>query len=237
MTHADGEEAHSRKSLAKRSLMCFNERSLVFMENSMPKSPTKKKTHEEILKLSVPLFAKTGYDGVSMRDVAVAVGLTPAALYYHFADKEQLYVDAVGYAFREVTGVLKAAIEAAPNPLAQLESIVGVATKMLAKDKSLVRLMQWVMLDSDRERLQKLGTTAFDELFLTIHKLVGKLAPRYNAGLLAVSIASMVVFPFEVMDTCRFLPGYQSQNDDPAVLAKHVVRLLCEGLLGAEVNG
>ena len=203
----------------------------------MPKSTTKNKTHEEILKLSVPLFAKTGYDGVSMRDVAVAVGLTPAALYYHFADKEQLYVDAVGYAFREVTGVLKAAIEAAPNPLAQLESIVGVATKMLAKDKSLVRLMQWVMLDSDRERLQKLGTTAFDELFLTIHKLVGKLAPRYNAGLLAVSIASMVVFPFEVMDTCRFLPGYQSQNDDPAVLAKHVVRLLREGLLGAEVNG
>ena len=72
-----------------------------------------------------------------MRDVAVAVGLTPAALYYHFSNKEQLYVDAVGYAFREVTGVLKAAIEAAPTPLAQLESIVGVATKMLAKDKSL----------------------------------------------------------------------------------------------------
>ncbi len=195
----------------------------------MAKSTPRKKMHEEILKLSVPLFAKTGYDGVSMRDVAVAVGLTPAALYYHFADKEQLYVDAVGYAFREVTGVLKAAIEAAPNPLAQLESIVGVATKMLAKDKSLVRLMQWVMLDSDRERLQKLGTTAFDELFLTIHKLVGKLAPRYNAGVLAVSIASMVVFPFEVMDTCRFLPGYQSENDDPAVLTKHVVRLLRQG--------
>ena len=72
-----------------------------------------------------------------MRDVAVAVGLTPAALYYHFSDKEQLYVDAVGYAFREVTGVLKSAIEAAATPLAQLESIVGVATKMLAKDKSL----------------------------------------------------------------------------------------------------
>ncbi len=27
MTHADGEEAHSRKSVAKRSLVCFNERS------------------------------------------------------------------------------------------------------------------------------------------------------------------------------------------------------------------
>ncbi len=109
----------------------------------MAKGTPKKKMHEEILKLSIPLFAKTGYEGVSMRDVAVAVGLTPAALYYHFADKEQLYVDAVGYAFRKVTGVLKEAIEAAPTPLAQLESLVSVATKMLARDKALVRLMQW----------------------------------------------------------------------------------------------
>jgi AcrR family transcriptional regulator len=198
----------------------------------MSKSVSKIKIREQILERSIHLFAKAGYDGVSMRDVAVAVELTPAALYYHFADKEQLYVDAVAYAFREVTGVLKSAIEAAATPLAQLESVVGVATKMLAKDKSLVRLMQWVMLDSDRQRLQKLGTTAFDELFLTIHKLVGKLGSGYNASLLTVSIASMVVFPFEVMDTCRFLPGYQPKNDDPAILTKHMVRLLRHGLLG-----
>lgn len=194
----------------------------------------KKNMHEEILKLSIPLFAKTGYDGVSMRDVAVAVGLTPAALYYHFPNKEQLYVDVVSYAFREVTGILKTAIEAAPTPLAQLESLVGAATKMLAKNKSLVRLIQWVKLDSDRQRLQKLGTTALDELFLTIHKLVSKLGSGYNASLLAVSIASMVVFPFEVEDTCRFLPGYELQDGDPALLAKHVVRLLSQGLSGAD---
>ena len=200
----------------------------------MPKSISKGKIREQILERSIRLFAKAGYDGVSMRDVAVAVGLTPAALYYHFADKEQLYVDAVGYAFREVTGVLKSAIEAAATPLAQLESVVGMAIKMLAKDKSLVRLMLWVKLDSDRQRLQKLGTTAFDELFLTIHKLVGKLGREYNASLLTVSIASMVIFPFEVMDTCRFLPGYQSKNDDPAMLTKHVVRLLRQGLSGAD---
>lgn len=195
----------------------------------------RKNMHEEILKLSIPLFAETGYDGVSMRDVAVAVGLTPAALYYHFPNKEQLYADAVGYAFREVTGVLKAAIENELTPLAQLESLVDVATKMLAEHKSLVRLIQWVKLDNDRQRLQKLGTTVLDELFLVIHKLVGKLGQGYNASLLAVSITSMIVFPFEVIDTCRFLPGYESQNADPAVLSKHVVRLLCQGLV--PVNG
>jgi AcrR family transcriptional regulator len=200
------------------------------------KTATGKSMREEILKLSIPLFAKTGYDGVSMRDVAVAVGLTPAALYYHFSDKEQLYVEVVGYAFREVTSVLKDAIESAPTPLAQLESIIDVATKMLAKNRSLVRLMQWVKLDSDRQRLRKLGTTAFDELFLTIFKLVSKLGRGYNASLLTVSIASVIIFPFEVGDTCRFLPGYRAQNENPSVLTKHVVRLLRQGLVTESSN-
>jgi AcrR family transcriptional regulator len=202
----------------------------------MTKSIARNKMHEEILKLSIPLFAETGFEGVSMRDVALAVGLTPAALYYHFPSKERLYLDAVGYAFREVTGILKAAVETAQTPLEQLESIVCVFTKMLARNKPLVRLIQWVKLDCDRYRLQKLGTTALDELFLAIHQLVSKLGSGYNAGLLAVSITSLVVFPFEVIDTCRFLPGYELQNEDPAVLSKHAFRLLCQGLPGTEVN-
>jgi AcrR family transcriptional regulator len=195
----------------------------------------KSKMHEEILKLSIPLFAEAGFERVSMRDVALAVGLTPAALYYHFPSKERLYADAVGYAFREVTGILKAAVETATGPLEQLESVVNVSAKMLAKNKPLVRLIQWVKLDCERHRLQKLGTSALDELFITIHQLVGELGSGYSPSLLAVSITSMVVFPFEVIDTCRLLPGYELENEDPAALSKHVFRLLCQGL-GAEVN-
>jgi TetR/AcrR family transcriptional regulator len=202
----------------------------------MAKGTTKMKTHEEILKLSIPLFAETGYDGVSMRDVAVAVGLTPAALYYHFSNKEQLYVDTVAYAFREVTDVLKAAIEAAPTPLEQLESIISVSIKMLANNKPLVRLIQWVKLDSDRQHPKKLATAALNELFSTVQKLVGKLGSGYNASRLLISIASMVVFPFEIEDTCQYLSGYQSRNTDPAVLTKHVVQLLRQSLSGMEAD-
>lgn len=200
----------------------------------MAKSTHKVDMHEKILKLSIPLFAETGFDGVSMRDVAVAVGLTPAALYYHFSNKEQLYVDTVAYAFREVTNLLKAAIEAAPTPLEQLESIIGVSIKMLSKNKPLVRLIQWVKLDSNRQHPKKLATAALNELFLTVQKLVGKLGSGYNSSRLLISIASMVVFPFEIEDTCRFLSGYQSQNTDPAVLTKHVIQLLRQSLPATE---
>ena len=56
-------------------------------------------THERILNCSIVLFARSGFHGVSMRQVAVAVGVTVAALYYHFKDKETLYLTAVKHIF------------------------------------------------------------------------------------------------------------------------------------------
>lgn len=38
------------------------------------------------------LFVASGYHGVSMREVAEAVGVTKPALYHHFADKESLFL-------------------------------------------------------------------------------------------------------------------------------------------------
>lgn len=43
-----------------------------------------------------------------MHDVAAAVGFSKAALYYHFSNKDQLYLDAVAYEFRGREAALKA---------------------------------------------------------------------------------------------------------------------------------
>ena len=37
-----------------------------------------------VLEVALRLFARNGYAGVSMRDVALEVGFTQAAIYYHF---------------------------------------------------------------------------------------------------------------------------------------------------------
>jgi len=44
-----------------------------------------------ILAAASELFGAKGFSDVSMQDVAVAAGVTKAALYYHFADKSDLY--------------------------------------------------------------------------------------------------------------------------------------------------
>jgi AcrR family transcriptional regulator len=45
-----------------------------------------------ILATSAKLFGQRGYKGVSIRDIAQAAGMTNAALYYHFKNKEDLFL-------------------------------------------------------------------------------------------------------------------------------------------------
>jgi AcrR family transcriptional regulator len=58
------------------------------------------RTKEHILIESTALFALKGYSAVSMRDIAQKVGLTPAALYNHFASKDDLRKEVMDHAVK-----------------------------------------------------------------------------------------------------------------------------------------
>jgi AcrR family transcriptional regulator len=48
--------------------------------------------YDQIIEAALNLFITYGYHGLSMRQIAEAVGVSKAALYYHFQDKEQLFL-------------------------------------------------------------------------------------------------------------------------------------------------
>jgi AcrR family transcriptional regulator len=48
-------------------------------------------TRDRIMDAARELFAREGYDGVSMRKVAEKIEYSPTAIYVHFADKESLF--------------------------------------------------------------------------------------------------------------------------------------------------
>ncbi|HVW18103.1 MAG TPA: helix-turn-helix domain-containing protein [Solirubrobacteraceae bacterium] len=50
-------------------------------------------TRERILEVALELFTERGYDGTSLRDIATRLGITKAALYYHFARKLDILVE------------------------------------------------------------------------------------------------------------------------------------------------
>ena len=47
-------------------------------------------TKERILRIALELFAQNGYLGTSMNDIAGQLGITKAALYKHYAGKQEI---------------------------------------------------------------------------------------------------------------------------------------------------
>lgn len=47
-------------------------------------------TREQIQSVALELFAERGYDGTSLREISERLGITKAALYYHFRTKEEI---------------------------------------------------------------------------------------------------------------------------------------------------
>lgn len=66
---------------------------------------------ERILATATDLFVARGYEGVAMREIAEACGITKAALYYHFTGKSAV-LNAVftGY-LDEIAGVVEASAD------------------------------------------------------------------------------------------------------------------------------
>ena len=54
--------------------------------------PRRSAGEKAILDAAVRLFSECGYDGVSMRQIAAAAGVSKSNIYHHFASKEALYL-------------------------------------------------------------------------------------------------------------------------------------------------
>ncbi len=62
-----------------------------------------RETRRQILEAAEALFIEHGFKGVSMKDVADAVAITPAALYYHFPNgKDELFADTIRHLLQQM---------------------------------------------------------------------------------------------------------------------------------------
>lgn|SRR3990167_4961876 len=188
------------------------------------------KARTQILEQTIHLFAAAGFAGVSMRQVAEHVGVTPAALYHHFADKEQLYLDTVKYAFRAKTAAARKIVAAAGDPFVSLEAFLLWFAQTLAREGNFRKLLQWVLLDADPVRTRQLVQETFSELFAAIQQLADSFKSRYDPHLLSISIIGLVAFHYQTQDARKLLPGNRVSHDKPATVARHVANLLRHGL-------
>lgn len=76
----------------------------------------------QLLAIAGQLFAQAGYEATSMRDIAAAAGMTPAALYHHFPSKERLFIAVEEASIAKILHHVQAAIADVDDPRARFRA-------------------------------------------------------------------------------------------------------------------
>jgi AcrR family transcriptional regulator len=89
-----------------------------------------------ILRAAIAVMAEHGYHGTSVRDIALRAGVSPAALYHHFASKQQVLVTIMERGIEALLARTEAALAAAGDrPADRLRALVEVQVLFHLEDQ------------------------------------------------------------------------------------------------------
>ncbi|MBF0358243.1 MAG: TetR/AcrR family transcriptional regulator [Magnetococcales bacterium] len=192
--------------------------------------PRQSKTYIKILEAALPLFAAYGYKGVAMRDIASAVGITAAALYNHFPNKEQLHLKALEYAFAQKVENLSTSLAETGSAKERLSRFILFWIESFGDNVILRSLLQREMADADPIRMKLLVEHVFQPMFNDVEVFIRQSANGLNPHLLFVSIIGLVMYHFEMSPLRKLIKGYSPEQDEPEQVAKHITELIQHGI-------
>lgn len=142
-------------------------------------TPNDTTMRRKILQTAAGLFTAHGYDGVSMREISEACGLSKPGLYYHFFDKETLFLAVLEDHLEGLSALLDQIEQSALSPRKKLSAFIrAVLVDFPADQRAIIRLAS--------QEIGKLNPTrreAFNQQYET--RFTGRLAALLAAGIAA----------------------------------------------------
>lgn len=136
---------------------------------------------EALIDAALALVAKKGPDGFTFAEAAREAGVSPAAPYRHFRDRDELVVEVARRGFNRFAKRLnKAWNKGKPDALSALNAVSAAYLDFASSDAELYNAMFESGVSPDSERQLKI---AADEAFEVIRKatdLVCEMIPREN---------------------------------------------------------
>lgn len=196
-------------------------------------------TRTLILSKAVKLFAASGFNGVSMRDLAKAVRITPAALYYHFPNKKDLHDAAVLYAYRDRSRPAVDYLSNSDEPLMiVLEKFIFRLCQRFHDDVDFRRLVQWTILDSatDENVCDILVKVVYEVHFQSLENFLEKLSPAISPYRLAVFIFGLVMHNYNTLVVRGSHSNFDPDKETPEALTRDIMSILKHGVFKTQIS-
>lgn len=186
-------------------------------------------TRDRIIEQATRLFVSRGYHAMSMREIAEAVGVTKAALYYHFSDKEELFMAVLTASLDRLAGIVQAARSAGGTTRAQVEAMAQGIFGQSPDQRAIIRLARQEIATLSPARLEQFGR-------LYQARFIGQVE-----AILAEGVARDDLRPLDPRRATRLLLGmlypFLDAAHDPEAGAADVALALTIFFEGAESKG
>ncbi len=106
-------------------------------------------SREKILDVAESLFARRGYAGVGLREVAETAGLGKSSLFHHFRSKSELYFAVLGRVLDRMDERLRPIFAGGAGPLERLDRIIEALIDELVEHPGSARLLLRALFEDD----------------------------------------------------------------------------------------
>ena|SRR5688572_20006020 len=214
----------------------------------MPQSPTKLKrernpeeTKKRILDAAESEFARKGYDGTRLRDIALVVGVHHALLHHYFKDKEGLFRAVLERAIEAVSSRAFAVLRSTGELRGLTVSFVETLIDFLAENKHLALILHFASLDEGSPAYavcEEIGFRLVQPLLAATEKAIqvsqsaGTLRDDVDAKSIVIAGLGMVAFPYHADKLVQGVFGRKMRSPEEVARHKHAAAaLLLEGVL------
>jgi AcrR family transcriptional regulator len=187
--------------------------------------------HDLILSAAKELFSTQGYHGLSMRQIAESVGVSKAALYYHFKNKEQLFLAILDAYLDEMETMIDRIQAQEPTARGRIQRLVENILSQPLAQRSVIRLGSQEMAQLSPEAREAFNL-AYDRKFITkIDEIMkegmdrGELR-RLNPSLATWSLLGMM-YPY-------FYPAHLSHLHLPLGIVEQLLTIYLDGATNPE---
>jgi AcrR family transcriptional regulator len=183
--------------------------------------------YEKILETAASLFVTKGYHGMSMREIAEALGVSKAALYYHFKDKEELFLAILRQYLADMSALLD---QISAEPLSQSEKIRRFVSDVLtqpADQRATIRLAT-----QEINQLSPAARQAFGGLYREqfIQKIEALLLAGMQTGEFRVISGEVAAWALLGIMFPYFYPGHAPAAPIPAETIEEITRIFLAGI-------
>jgi AcrR family transcriptional regulator len=183
------------------------------------------RTRQKVLVQAARLFATYGYDGVSMDRLAKALKLTKGALYTHFTNKYQIYLESTT-AYLGGYSDSRPIAEPGKSPEANLEAYLDWLLTSIEKDKTYRLLLLRLFIDADMNTTRAIAECAMAQPVHHLTGLIEAYKPHINALEFVYSLATIAMLNPDLRKTLSVFAPDASEVRSKDALLSHMMALV-----------